>query len=571
MTNSFKMAEMVNQANYAAMSYNELVTLNFAFLLAVGEIKPLMMKKRAEEMDAHTEEYVAKMNNYGASKAEIMNCLEKKAMRETPYGTSDHRDVDDQTPKEEKDNQDKGEDVLALPEHCPNTMDDVDVKASLGAIDDDSTQEGEDDSESSSSEGEPHPDTPDEMVSGNDQEEAKPSDDNAAGETEVLEVEETTIVETKGNALVEEAIEMMKTLPAPDDINVNAPYYVEADFAYGDTAKPGYSDPTWRNMGRKDLEDFRDASVNYEKLFLKHEVLASTNDYLIVSESGNSIKVRMYHFPEGALVKPEVVKPNGEISYAVTETDVKEAKHKELLLKKAIKKAKEISSTIGTPANTPFYDRFTFKKNYKTVDLRGEPRRFFVDEDTLPIIMSSFETYARLFQEGYMTLSKDNCVAATGSGNTIYVVLFNIPVKKKERKPRRKSEPAIKNVSKPEMKESKTSSSSAQSVNTPILNAVEMTKSLPLSDGTDNNAPYFVQREFIITESGDVVPRARPFSKNVSGEDELAGHRRSHCRFAKTMKASAVVSTDEYTAYIWNEGKNITVFYYNTRGLADAA
>ena len=49
MTNSFKMAEMVNQANYAAMSYNELVTLNFAFLLAVGEIKPLMMKKRAEE------------------------------------------------------------------------------------------------------------------------------------------------------------------------------------------------------------------------------------------------------------------------------------------------------------------------------------------------------------------------------------------------------------------------------------------------------------------------------------------------------------------------------------------
>ena len=61
-------------------------------------------------MDAHTDEYVAKMNNYGASKAEILSCLEKKAMREVPLGPLDHQDVDDQTPKEEEgDNQDKGE------------------------------------------------------------------------------------------------------------------------------------------------------------------------------------------------------------------------------------------------------------------------------------------------------------------------------------------------------------------------------------------------------------------------------------------------------------------------------
>ena len=59
-----QLAEMVNQANYAAMSYGELVTLNFAYLLALGAIKPLIQKKRAEEMDAITDEYVAKMNNY---------------------------------------------------------------------------------------------------------------------------------------------------------------------------------------------------------------------------------------------------------------------------------------------------------------------------------------------------------------------------------------------------------------------------------------------------------------------------------------------------------------------------
>ena len=41
-----KLAEMVNSANYASMSYQELVTINFAFLLAIGEVKPLMRIKK---------------------------------------------------------------------------------------------------------------------------------------------------------------------------------------------------------------------------------------------------------------------------------------------------------------------------------------------------------------------------------------------------------------------------------------------------------------------------------------------------------------------------------------------
>ena len=32
-----------------------------------------------------------------------------------------------------------------------------------------------------------------------------------------------------------------------------------------------------------------------------------------------------------------------------------------------------------------------------------------------------------------------------------------------------------------------------------------------------------------------------------------------------------LVSTDDYTAFIWNEGKNLTVFYYNTRDKKEAA
>jgi hypothetical protein len=96
--------------------------------------------------------------------------------------------------------------------------------------------------------------------------------------------------------------------------------------------------------------------------------------------------------------------------------------------------------------------------------------------------------------------------------------------------------------------------------------AKRRSKSLPLNDGTDDKAPYFVQREFIITGSGDVVPKDRPFSQNVKDDDEFNGFRNKHRKFAKTMKARQCVSTDDYTAFIGNAGKTLTVFYYNVNG-----
>lgn len=36
---------------------------------------------------------------------------------------------------------------------------------------------------------------------------------------------------------------------------------------------------------------------------------------------------------------------------------------------------------------------------------------------------------------------------------------------------------------------------------------------------------------------------------------------------AKTMKASKIVSTDEYTAFVSNDGKAITVFDYNAKSI----
>ena len=563
---------MASSANYAAMNYGELLNTKTAYSWAIGyHIDPLIKAKRLEEMVNITRVYVTAMNGYDATREEILACLETVGMNENHMLSFQHK-TDEKTPPVNVDTcQATGERTLSLPEPGEDNMDDIDVNANWDVLAGDATQEDEDSESSSSSEGEPRSGVLEEKDSRDDHIEAESSDDKVAGGTEDIEAEETTNAETRENTLVEEAIEMMRALPAPEDVNVNAPYYVEAIFAYGDTANPGYSNPEWRNMGRKDLEDFRDASLNYEKLFLKHEVVLSTDDYLIVNESMNSIKVRMYHFPEGGLAETEAAKQYGGICYTVNETEVKEVKFKESLLKKAIKKAKEISSTIGVQADIPFYDRFTFKKDYKQVELRGEPRRFLEDAENLPIIMSSFETYARLLNERSVVLSKDNCVAATALGETIYVVLFNIPVKKEERKARRKSKPATNNTAESKTKELETGPSSAQSVKTPILKAVEMTKTLPLGNDTDDSIPYFVQRDYFISEDEEVIPKGRPFSKQLSDDADVAGLKKRYRRFAKTMKASAIVSTDEYTAYIWNEGRSLTVFYYNTNTQAETA
>ncbi len=98
-----------------------------------------------------------------------------------------------------------------------------------------------------------------------------------------------------------------------------------------------------------------------------------------------------------------------------------------------------------------------------------------------------------------------------------------------------------------------------------------MTKALPVGNGTDVNAPYFVQCELSVIGDGELLLKGKPFSKNMSGEEELAKLRKNHLRFAKTMKANDPVSTDEYTAYFWNGGKNLSVFYYNTKGIEEAS
>ena len=564
MTNSFKMAEMVNQANYAAMSYNELVTLNFAFLLAVGAIKPLMMKKRAEEMDAHTDEFVAKMNNYGASKAEIMNCLEKKAMRETPYGTSDYRDVDDQTPKEEKDNQDKGEDVLALPEHCqPTAEDNADATPT----------------ETPASEGQNN-----DVVLNIGQEGATSNEEDITIQDTSTSIDDTNTAETIPTpTLVEAVIEIAKRGRIPDEINVNAPYYLfytirqDADGTLWRYSKSG------RNLDAKDLESFRAAHKTHVELFRKKEVMMSTDDCLVYRNDKNTIRVTFYHFTEqgnDGIESPasKVESYSNQIPYYAT-VDLHKTHRR---MRRAIEKAKEYSASVGS-SSSPYYDRYTFYDNNVSTELLKN-QRVIEDEDTLTEIKNAFETFARFRSVGTVILSEDNCVAVKENSN-IYVLLFNFPSQEKKRVPAKKRRRSVKDV-KPLTKEVKEKSDSADVIDTSvteesnlvtnnlpassvsplIIKAVEMTKALPAGNGTDVSASYFTQCDWTVTGDGGLIA-GRTFSGNVESFEKI---RTIHQKCAKTFKSSQVSFTDDYTAYIWNEGKNLSVFYYN-RGKSEAA
>ena len=550
--NALKLAEMVNQANYAVMSYNELVTLKFAYLLAEGDITPLIDKKRTEEMERHTDEFVELMDNYGASKDELLALIEKKALRDKPYGPARSQKVDEQTPTANtEDYQEKGESVLALP--APSMV----VDEQTQTVD---TEDYQDNDESTIT-------LPEHSLSTmDDEDEPNSSDAIDEQETEGTKTEKTISLDAAEKTFVDEAVEIMKTLSLPENVKSQEPYYMTCDFSCGDNGEFGHSDPLGENMSRKDLEDYRVAYEKFIRLFEKKKVIASTDDYIAYIDGNETYTVSIYHFPEEkGCGRDRFDTPPG--SYVnMTENEIRDLQRKNNLLKKAIKKAKEYSFSDETDINTPFYDRYKFSTRLSTrVDLLGDRCRCYEDTSILSELMPAFETYATLFKNRRcVVLAKDNCVAAMDY-ETIYLVLFNIPGQKKKVAANKKKGKDTQET-KPVTKEDP-----APVVDSLILKAVEMTKVLPAVNGKDVNAPYFVQCDFSVMGDGELFQKGKPFIKDVSGEEELGKLKRNHLRFAKTMKAVNPVSTERYTAYFWNEGKNLSVFYYNTKGLTAVA
>lgn len=550
--NALKLAEMVNQANYAVMSYNELVTFNFAYLLAEGDITPLIEKKRAEEMERHTDEFVKLMDNYGASKDELLALIVKKALRDKPYGPTRSQKVDEQTPTANtEDYQEKGESVLALP--APSMI----VDKQTQTVD---TEDYQDNDGSTLA-------LPEHSLSTmDDEDEPNSSDAIDEQETEGTKTEKTISLDAAEKTFVDEAVEIMKTLSLPENVKSQEPYYMTCDFSCGDNGEFGHSKPFGMNMSRKDLEDFRVAYEKYIRLFAKKTVIASTDNYLAYIDGNETYTVRIYHFPEEKGYGRDPFDKNPGSYVIMTEAEIKDVKRKNNLLNQAIKKAKEYSFSDETDINTPFYDRYKFSTRLGSkVDLLGDRFRCYEDTSTLSELMPAYETYATLYKNrGCVVLTKDNCVAAM-DGGLIYVVLFNIPGQKKKVAANMKKGKDTQKT-KPVTKEDPT-----PAVNPLISKAVEITKSQPVGNEVDINAPYFIQCDFSVMGDGELFQKGKPFIKDVSGEDELEKLKRNHLRFAKTMKAVNPVSTERYTAYFWNEGKNLSVFYYNTKGLTAAA
>jgi len=127
-----------------------------------------------------------------------------------------------------------------------------------------------------------------------------------------------------------------------------------------------------------------------------------------------------------------------------------------------------------------------------------------------------------------------------------------------------KSAPAVKKEAVAEASDAIISTSATKTVDDLVLKAVDMTKNLPLTNGTEANSAYYLQSSFSVTNEGALIYSGKPFSSNVS-LDDLDRCRRKHEKYARTMKASKIVAADGYTAFVSNDGKTITVYYYSTK------
>lgn len=518
---NFNLAEMANTADYAAMNYGELLETSLAFTMALGlQIKPLLEKKRLDEMAKITHIFMTAINAYDATRSEILTLLEAEGMKETRMFTHT-QDVDDQTTDEPNnatpcDHQDD-KPILALPEHIEQDVTVVEESSDV---------------------------------------EKRPAEEEP-------ESNETVCTEANNETFVEEAVGILRTLKIPDNVDPSEPYYMECDFGY--EGELGHSDPSGRNMSRKDLEEFRSASEAYFRILKKKNIIASTEDCLAYSEGLNTFMVRLYHFPEdmGSTIDTPAQEPT------LSANEMKALKKKKSYLKEAIKLAKEYSYSGGTDVDKPFYDEYVFSLNYgNKYDLKTDRVRVYEDTDNLVELMPAFESYAKLFHEGYTVVAKDNCVAAL-QYKTIYVVLFNIPAQEKKtvehvskRRGRpKKSAPTANEAPVSEESAVVTSTSTTQTEDDLIQKAVDLTRNLPLAKGTDANSTYYLQSSFSVTNDGNLIYSGRPFSRNVS-IDDLDRCMHTHQKYARTMKASHILSTDEYTAFISNDGKTVTVFDY---------
>lgn len=94
-----------------------------------------------------------------------------------------------------------------------------------------------------------------------------------------------------------------------------------------------------------------------------------------------------------------------------------------------------------------------------------------------------------------------------------------------------------------------------------VEKAIELANTLPLAEGIDDREPYFVTYDFAVSKKGELSLDAETFGRNETAE-MISKIKVERMSYAKLLHATDVVSTDDCTAYMWYEGKYITVTFY---------
>lgn len=573
-SNKNTLVEMIKTADYAAMEYEELLHTKNAMEFAIGyNINSHLDEKRADKIKKITHAYVMHMNAYSVTKEEVVKLLESETFDGGIDFSKSHDDVDDQSSTSEcndscKTVENKSSEQEDSRVNKEGGVDAFEYWTSLAEKDDVSTSAG---AESASPEAEAVPE----------------ADKHTVGVTADVDAEETDI-ESEEVSLVNQAIEKAKSGGLPDNIDTAYPYFVDYSFSTSTNGDIRCSMKVGKNASVATINEMKHEDMNYAKMCSANMDIESGNDYLAYKVASNEegsgeacYKVIIYHIPEdGADYLPR----RYEMSDRAANVCEDPAKYRKVIRKCL----KEVESNYNSEdANASFYEmyRCSFVIGDDTmVAMQGHHNRVYVDSGMLPGIKDAFEKCANL----RMKSTLDDCanrpiknVLVVKTERSIayfdilndsdHIYVFTIHPTDNDT-----TDDASKTLNEqPQVAGSVASESHAatevmavpeiecvSSADVDILmKGVEISKSLPVSMTLDVNKPCFVQHDFSILNDGNVVYSGKPFCLEVVGD--MVNIKNRHKRYAKTMASNAVVSTDEYTAYIHNGGKNMSVFRYH--------
>ena len=541
---------MANTADYSAMSYKKLLELLISFNWGLMMVKFNLKLRRLEEMSKITHAYVTAMDGYDATKSEIMACLEKEGLKEKHSLTFFGDEADCQCPIAETVNADGEESLPDLPESPADAWEDAEVIDSIEAVPDDTGHiDGTAENESiilTPAEA-PVPVVSEGMENGVNEDDA----------VNAVTVADTSAPVPDYKSVYAKAIEVLRSSAVPVNINVNAPYFVKCDLGRNKIGDLENCDITGKNLSMEDLAAFRHAAERYVSIIHKDCDMISTEDSLAFRTQDNSVNVLIYNFP-GDIVE-DVTSANTvdadkhENSIVAFTRKKKELSKKHSKMRKVMKILAEYSESIGVDSDRPSYDRCFCKCGHADPEFKTSKCNIEEDAETLAEMSSVFETYSKVFYDNAEFLSEGDCFAVMLENEDVYAVKINLPGRKKPAESEKKTKKAVEKVDAVPCEDSL------------IAKAVETARSMSVGKYVDVKSPYIMQCEFKIGDEGEIIKPERSFTQKIA-HGMMDGTRRRFEKRAQTYKASLVSSADDYSAYVWNGGKSVTVCLYHEGG-----